>query len=391
MGLGGLAILALIHVCVAQVHVLTSQNFKQQVLQSGDYWLVEFYAPWCGHCKQLEPEWKSAAKQLKSKAKLGAVDCTVHTDLAQQFGIKGYPTIKEFGKNKKKPKDYQGGRQARDIVQYVQNSPQSGLVETVATLTYADMSAFLDSKQPCVIIMGRNKKKKGQPRWVEDIAQEKYPSKVKFGFVSGHDDKIATHFAFHEDDRPLVLFAQHSKYTWTKLTRADRIKDDVAAFLQKSFKSLDNAQPLPSFPPPEDNAPKKKPPVSVQRIDAKSFESACLNGVAKMCVVYIPATADDGLDLKATAKQFRRDPFSFFWVDPQDVAFIARAYQWLGIDKETKRGHCLVFKKGKQIRVADMDNLGDTNTLDTFLTHVLEGLEPFRAISALYEYDHTEL
>ena len=48
----------------------------------------------CGHCKNLEPEWESAAKKLKGSVKLGKVDATVHGNLAQAYGVKGYPTIK---------------------------------------------------------------------------------------------------------------------------------------------------------------------------------------------------------------------------------------------------------------------------------------------------------
>lgn len=58
---------------------LTDENFDKLVMGSEDMWLVEFYAPWCGHCKTLAPAWASAATQLKGKVKLGALDATVHT------------------------------------------------------------------------------------------------------------------------------------------------------------------------------------------------------------------------------------------------------------------------------------------------------------------------
>lgn len=43
--------------------------------------MVEFYAPWCGHCKQLEPHWNEAATKLKGQAKFGKVDCDVEKEL----------------------------------------------------------------------------------------------------------------------------------------------------------------------------------------------------------------------------------------------------------------------------------------------------------------------
>ncbi|KAK3611556.1 hypothetical protein CHS0354_018072 [Potamilus streckersoni] len=95
---------------------LTDLNFHQDVIQSDDLWLVEFYAPWCDHCQSLAPEWKKAATALKGVVKVGAIDVTVSSSLESQYDVKGYPTVKIFGVNKLRPHDYQGSNQASGIV-----------------------------------------------------------------------------------------------------------------------------------------------------------------------------------------------------------------------------------------------------------------------------------
>lgn len=96
---------------------LTPGNFNREVLNSDSVWIVEFYAPWCGHCKNLVPEYKKAATALKGVVRVGAVDADQHQSLAGQFGVRGFPTIKVFGADKKKPEDYNGARSAQGLTE----------------------------------------------------------------------------------------------------------------------------------------------------------------------------------------------------------------------------------------------------------------------------------
>jgi len=95
---------------------LTPSNFQKEVMKSDSVWIVEFYAPWCGHCQRLVPDYSKAAKALKGVVKVGAVNADEHKSLGQQYGVQGFPTIKVFGLDKKKPEDYNGQRTAQGLV-----------------------------------------------------------------------------------------------------------------------------------------------------------------------------------------------------------------------------------------------------------------------------------
>eukprot|EP00164_Ancoracysta_twista_P002767 GFYU01003683.1.p1 GENE.GFYU01003683.1~~GFYU01003683.1.p1 ORF type:complete len:565 (-),score=211.16 GFYU01003683.1:121-1815(-) len=138
------------------VVTLNDSNFDNQVFESGELWMVEFYAPWCGHCKKLEPEWRQAAKELDGEVKIAAVDATQEQALASRFGIRGYPTIKYFTPGDTNGKDYQGGRDASSIVQFAKNTLESMPAAPLEIPQLTDQkvmdSRCVNKKGICVIV-----------------------------------------------------------------------------------------------------------------------------------------------------------------------------------------------------------------------------------------------
>lgn len=103
----------------SDVVTLTEANFQSKI-KSGGVWLVEFYAPWCGHCQALKPAWQQAATALKGIVNVAAVDCDEHKSIAGEHGVQGFPTIKFFyvSNGKIKSSAYQGGRSAKELVTF---------------------------------------------------------------------------------------------------------------------------------------------------------------------------------------------------------------------------------------------------------------------------------
>eukprot|EP01056_Protomagalhaensia_sp_Gyna25_P001889 Protomagalhaensia_sp_Gyna_25__1888@NODE_1_length_10645_cov_612_087781_g0_i0_p3_GENE_NODE_1_length_10645_cov_612_087781_g0_i0NODE_1_length_10645_cov_612_087781_g0_i0_p3_ORF_typecomplete_len476_score117_18Thioredoxin/PF00085_20/4_1e34Thioredoxin/PF00085_20/15Thioredoxin/PF00085_20/5e26Thioredoxin_6/PF13848_6/0_046Thioredoxin_6/PF13848_6/7_8e10Thioredoxin_6/PF13848_6/2_7e20Thioredoxin_6/PF13848_6/19Thioredoxin_6/PF13848_6/0_0076Calsequestrin/PF01216_17/8_1e20Calsequestrin/PF01216_17/2_6e02Thioredox len=101
------------------VVTLTSSSFDSFIKENSNA-LVKFYAPWCGHCKKLAPEYEAAAEVLKAEnIPLAKVDATEEKELAEKFEIRGFPTMYFFRNGE--PEEYDGGRTKETIVQWVKS------------------------------------------------------------------------------------------------------------------------------------------------------------------------------------------------------------------------------------------------------------------------------
>nr|AAH99308.1 LOC399040 protein [Xenopus laevis] len=208
------------------VLVLNKRNFNK-ALETYKYLLVEFYAPWCGHCQELAPKYTKAAEILKDKSeevRLAKVDGTVETDLSTEFNVNGYPTLKFFkGGNRTGHIDYGGKRDQDGLVKWMlrRMGPAAVVLDNVESA-----EKFTSSQEFPVI---------GFFKYPEDadikIFYEVAELQEDFTFALAHDEKLFEKFGVTEDT---VIFFKKSEENLNFKPDEDLglDKDELSKFLR---------------------------------------------------------------------------------------------------------------------------------------------------------------
>merc|ERR1719352_1723778 len=140
------------------VKVAVAKNFDDLVMKSEKDVLVEFYAPWCGHCKKLTPVFEELGEKMADEeVEIVKMDATAN-DVPPQFDVKGFPTLFWLPKGSKKVTSYNGGREIDDFVKYIAENASDELksydrkgkekkVERLTTLSSTSLRMLLMSSR----------------------------------------------------------------------------------------------------------------------------------------------------------------------------------------------------------------------------------------------------
>ncbi|KAL1848641.1 hypothetical protein Plec18167_002266 [Paecilomyces lecythidis] len=315
------------------------RNYDQLIANSNHTSIVEFYAPWCGHCQNLKPAYEKAAKNLEGLAKVAAVNCDddANKPFCGRMGVQGFPTLKIVTPSKKpgKPRveDYKGARSAKAIVDaVVEHIPNH-----VKRLSDKDVDAWLseDKDTPKAILFTEKGTtsallksvaidflgsiKVGQIRSKETESVEKfgitsYPTLI---LLRGGDREhvvydgelkkkpivefLSQAAAPNPDPAPVKAKAKSSKSS-KKSKKPTKVNDEAE-------KLKPTESPDPQVVP--DDATESKPvnvPVQPRPLDILStpetLESACLTPKSSTCVLaLLPSPDEPDAELPAPAQE----------------------------------------------------------------------------------------
>jgi len=246
---------------------LTDKNFASTVVGSDYVWVVEFYAPWCGHCKAFSSEYARAAKNLHGIVHVGAVNCDVEKNICGAFGIQGFPTVKMFpwstvpvpngqpGQIMKDPVDYNGQRTASSLAKAAIDM----LPNFVHKVDSKTEEKFLAENIGKVLLFTS---KKSVPNLFKALALE-YRNRLQFGWVKSDNKELVEKYGVEKF--PTVLVQKKGEDSYTPFEGKISF-DNLNEFLKKHAPSKRNMYAEHSSDDEQEDLASAKP------IDPTEFE-----------------------------------------------------------------------------------------------------------------------
>lgn len=242
--------------------VLTDSNFDSIVYNENLDVLVEFYAPWCGHCQQLAPAYKKLASDLKNYKNsviIAKIDGTKNN--IKEISIQGYPTIYLFPKNNKKnPIEYNGNRSLEDFKAFLKNNgvqfgeaPSPSSIQEEEDLSIVSGSDFkkivLNDESDYMLLIYKNGLKDNVKSNFQKIAKHftKLTKFIKFGIFNAGKDRLHPDIADEiiEDYPEVYIFRRKFKRSPLKagnIEDFEKLKEFILQETTIDFKNPDNIE-----------------------------------------------------------------------------------------------------------------------------------------------------
>ncbi|KAJ6037341.1 Thioredoxin, partial [Penicillium herquei] len=308
---------------------VNQKTYGSLIANSNHTSIVEFYAPWCGHCKNLKPAYEKAAQNLNGLAKVAAVNCDEDENkpFCGQMGVQGFPTLKIVTPSKKAGRphvqDYQGPRTAKGIVDAVVNNIPSH----VKRATDKDLDNWLaqNEERPKAILFTE----KGTTSALIRALAIDFLDVIDIAQVRNKESSSVEKFAIEEFPTLVVIPSGDSKHkVYDGELKKQPILEFLSEFAEPNPDATGKAAPVtkpkakpkskPASKPASDDdgdndtptetpetkpTPPPAPPVPTLATP-ETLESACLAVKSNTCVLaLLPATSDSESELPAPATE----------------------------------------------------------------------------------------
>lgn len=314
--------------------------------------ILMLYAPWCGHCKHLAPEFAQAAKSVNGKAVFAAVDCEDNRDICAQYGVQGYPTVKLFdaqhGHSRRTPRDYNGPREAKAI----ENTMYSMIPDWIEKLP-------ADIKDERAVILFSDKPKRT----------------LMFKSLAMHFDGIFKFYDAGKDDE------QMSKYGVTKFPTLITVINGEAKTYEGALdlnSIMEYLTKLSGGAKPSENkeSTSKVPYVNVHVMNDEMFTKQC---DGKACLIMIFGEEEDKELTQSVAKSLegKMHTLSFTCAEQNEVC------NKLNVFYDTPTALVYIPQRGRLVRFVGGF---DTQSVILFAKDTLLGRTS--AVSSLKEFPH---
>ncbi|KAI7831360.1 thioredoxin-like protein [Gamsiella multidivaricata] len=181
-------------------------------------WLIEYYAPWCGHCKALAPIYEQLAEAMKDKVNVAKVDCTQNEDICRRERIRGYPTIKlhQHGQSI----EFKKQRSVEGMSEFALGA----IVPSVKPITASELKDITDKNDVTFVYIHDSKTSPEITALIEKQSQIYYEQAT---ICSSDDAELARHLSV--SGTGLVALKNNRQYPYTgSLTDASAVQAWIA-------------------------------------------------------------------------------------------------------------------------------------------------------------------